>query len=152
MGEYFDSDPALGRLHFDADEQEWCGTMTHRDVVFPFHLKQDPASGFTKSHDRAARFANEIRLEMEAIGFYVAGCLIDLARAWEAAGEGIWEMTPRRDMSVERFLDRIKPARFTFHGDGGLEFVFEDETLFAGHWIVGRMRADNVLVKAGLEG
>lgn len=76
---------------------------------------------------------------------YAAGELTELANDWREEDE-----TP--EITKEEFAERIGSPSFTINNTGDFEAVYNDDDMFAGHWIVVYGTAGAELTEANIEG
>ncbi len=76
---------------------------------------------------------------------YAAGELTELANDWREEEE-----TPV--IKKEEFAERIGSPSFSIDKEGDFEAVYNDDDMFAGHWIVVYGTADGMLTDTGIEG
>lgn len=76
---------------------------------------------------------------------YAAEELTELANDWQEA-EGI------TDITKEEFAERIGSPSLSIDNRGDFEAVYNDDDMFAGHWIVVCGTADGMLTDASIEG
>lgn len=76
---------------------------------------------------------------------YAAGELTGLANDWREDGEN-------PDIKKEEFAERIGCPSFSIDNSGDFEAVYNDDDMFAGHWIVVCGTADGMLTGADIEG
>lgn len=76
---------------------------------------------------------------------YAAGELTELANDWR-------EEEGTQDIMKEEFAERIGSPSFSIDKEGDFEAVYNDDDMFAGHWIVVYGTADGMLTDANIEG
>lgn len=63
-----------------------------------------------------------------------------------------WADTEEEKVTEEEFKDRLQLDTIKIESDGGLEIVFQDGDLFAGHWVVVKTDPEYRFDYADIEG
>lgn len=121
------------RLGFFEGHITWCGAET---------IAYLPSEGAAEDALLAALLADaaawDVRLRAGA-----AEALTDLANDWREEGEP--------DITDEEFARRLSPLELSVEEDA-IEFTFDDDGLFSGHWIVVRASASGEILDAHISG
>lgn len=137
--------PVFGRLEHDDELNTYQAKVALGKKQFSIRLEMSDDGDYARAEERAIRFMRDAKVELEAARRYLAGHYLDLANE-------DWSEGDQERMSVKEFLSRIEPEDVLFNGDGGVELTFRDGEVFAGHWLIARIRPDGILFDHELAG
>lgn len=152
MAEGTFDDPVLGRLVYDKELNWWEANVKLRPslrVKLSLLSRTDlpPKAGLDECRRRGIAYLEWARRSEPTIRQRIADELLNVYNEdWTDDDAGM------RKVTRDEFLKRIGPNSITLETDGESAWYYQDDDLFAGHWIEVRLRANKDIFQVGLAG